>query len=212
MTTATIKGVQRQTSDAEVNVGVEINRGLLVAQSLPPFAEHQRRGDGWTVGTATLFAPIVAFPTTTAQLEVYNNGRRTMIISSLYASQIVGPTVQEAAGIFAMVSTQKAVPTLTALNVYSMSGKAIVVPTASSELVTGVGTTVVANGWRPWGPPISFGLGAAPPGSHWSAEIDGRIIVPPLCSLCMHIVASVATASAFQCGFSFAWDTMTVDA
>ena len=214
MSNVDIRGRQAYTGggDAMVNINADANKGLQVYQGLPPFAETQRRGDGWTVGTATLFAPLVAYPTTTAALEVYNNGERTMVISSLYASQILATAVVQTFAIYAMISTAKVVPTLTALNVYSLSGKAIVVPTAAGEIVTGVGTTVIANGWRPWGSVQAWALAAATPGNSWSAEIDGRLIVPPGCSICLHVVGALATASSFQAGLSFDWDSMTVEA
>ena len=170
---------------------------------LPPFAEISRRGDGFTVGTTTLFAALVAVPTTTAILEVYNNSTdKLMVVSDLYAIHVLSTAVVQGYGIYAMVTTSKAVPTLTALNLYSLSGKAIVVPTAASEIVTGVGTTVVDNGWRPYGNSPSFSLEAATPSMGWSANIDGRLVVPPRSSMCMHVAGSLATASAWQCGFS----------
>lgn len=168
---------------------------------LPPFTEITRRGTGFTVGTSTLFAPIVAYPTTTAELEVYNNSTsKLLVVSDLYAAQILSTAATQTYAIYAMVTTLKAVPTLTALNLYSLTGQPIVVPTAAGEIVTGVGTTVVANGWRPWGTVQAWGTAAATPGNSWSVPVDGKLIVPPGCSLCLHIVGSLATASTFQCG------------
>jgi hypothetical protein len=97
------------------------------------------------------------------------------------------------------------VPTLTALAVHSLSGKALVTPTATSELVTGVGTTIVANGWLPYGMVQSWGTAAATPGNSWSVPIDGKLQVPPGASLALHLVGSLATSSTFQIGVSFDW-------
>jgi hypothetical protein len=194
-----------------VNIRADANEGLQTYQGLPPYAETNRRGDGWTVGTTTLFAPLVAYPSTVAALEVYNNGVRTMVVSDLYAAQILSTAASQTYGLFAMITTQKAVPTLTALSVYSLSGKPLVTPTAAGEIVTGVGTTVVANGWRPWGPPQAWGTATATPGNAWSVPIDGKLIVPPACSICVHVVGALATASTFQAGLSFHWDSMTVE-
>ena len=193
MSNVDIRGRQAYTGggDAMVNINADVNKGLQTYQGLPPFAETQRRGDGWTVGTATLFAPLVAVPSTVAALEVYNNGLRTMVVSSLYADQILSTAATQTYAIYAMISTLKAVPTLTALSVFSLSGKAIVTPTAAGEIVTGVGTTVIANGWRPWGAVQAWGTAAATPGNSWSVEIDGRLIVPPLSSLALHVVSSI---------------------
>ena len=182
-----------------------------VVQTFPASMEIMRRGDGWTVGTSTLFAPLVAYPSTTAELEVYNNGTRMMVVSSLYAAQILSTAATQTYSIFAMVTTAKAIPTLTALSVFSLSGKALVTPTAASEIVTGVGTTVVANGWRPYGNVQAWGTAAATPGNAWSVDIDGKLIVPPGCSVCLHVVGSLATASTFQAGMSFNWVDLPVN-
>lgn len=182
---------------------------LTNAPGMPEYYATSKRLEGYTVGTSTLFAPLVAYPTTTAALEVYNNSTvagRHMIISELYASQILSTAATQTYAIYAMITTAKAVPTLTALSVFSNGGKAIVTPTAAGEIVTGVGTTVVANGWRPWGAVQAWGTAAATPGNSWSVPVNGKLTVPPGCSVCIHIVGSLATASTFQAGLTFDWD------
>lgn len=178
---------------------------LLVAQGNPPFNELNRLGSGWNVQTATLLQPLVAVPTNTAALEIWNNptSGMTMSISDLFADQILSTAATQTYAIYAQVSTQKAVPTLTALSVFSNSSRQFYTPTANGRIVTGVGTTVVANGWRPWGSVQAWGTAAATPGNSWSAPVDGRLIVPPGASLCLHIVGSLATASTFQVGASW---------
>lgn len=185
----------------------------LVAQGLPPYTEMSRQGNGWTVQTTTLLTPLAVYPTTLAALEIFNNttgaASQTLVVADLFGSFILGTAVAQAWGMFGMVTTQKAVPTLTALTIASMSGKQSYVTTAASPIVTGVGTTVIANGWRPYGPPMGTGLTAATPGGSGAGAVDGKLIVPPGCSLCVHIVAAVATASSFQCGASVYWAPIT---
>lgn len=214
MSDSTIKGTQTYLGggDAEVKINATSNKALHVGPATPEYALTSRRGEGYTVGTATLFAPVAGYPGTTAALEVYNNGTRTMIVSELYAAMILGTAATQTFAIFAMVTTTKAVPTLTALSVFSNAGKAIVTPTAAGEIVTGVGTTVVANGWRPWGAVQAWGTAAALPGNAWSAPVNGKLIVPPRCSICVTVAGTLATASSFQAGLSFDWDDMVVDA
>lgn len=176
-----------------------------VFQTLPPFAELMRRGDAWTVRTATLFAPLVAVPTTTAALEVYNNTPDTMlVVTDLFMEQILATAAQQANYISAMISTRKAIPSLTALDLFSLSGKEKVTTVAAGGIVTGAGTTVVANGWRVHGPGNNWGLGTATPGAAYSAPVDGKLIVPYGCSLCLHVVGALATASSVHVGASFA--------
>lgn len=201
----------RVTDSAGTPVAVLGNhlKHLANAPGMPEYYETQKRQEGWTVQTSTLFAPLVAVPTTAAALELYNNsiaGRRNMIISELFADQILSTAATQTYAIYAMVTTAKAVPTLTALALHSLSGKNLITPTAAGEVVTGVGTTVVANGWRPWGAVQAWGTAAATPGNSWSVPVNGKMVVPPGCSICLHIVGSLATASTFQVGLSFDWD------
>ncbi len=197
---------------AEVDAAADAQKNLLTAQGNPAYAETRRRGDGWAVASATAFAALVDVPTTTARVEFYNNGARVAVVSDLHCFRLLGTAVGVGEGIWACVTTQKAVPTLTALTLYSMNGKAFVVPTATSEMVTGVGTTIVANGWMPYGNGFGY-LAAATPGASWSVPIDGKIQIPPGCSLCLQIVASVNTAAAFNnLGITFDWVSMTQEA
>ena len=72
-----MKMVQRFTggNENEVEPGADKQKNLLVAAGNPSYAEVRRRGNGWTVQTTTLFAPLTAIPTTTAILELYNNSK-----------------------------------------------------------------------------------------------------------------------------------------
>lgn len=208
-----IRIIQRAAGfgDAQIQAGADGNKNLLMAQGLPPYAELTRLGQGYTVQTATLFAPLVAIPTTVAALEIYNNKLgRVLVVSDLFASEVLATAVADTKAIYAMVSTAKAVPALTALTLFSLSGKPSIVPTAAGETVTGVGTTVVANGWRPWGPAISWAVKAATPGYSWSVPTEGKLFIPYGCSLCLHVMGSLATASSFQVGCSLDFVTMTV--
>lgn len=185
---------------------------LLVAQGMAPYLEVSRQRDVWTAQTATLFAPIAAYPSTTARLELFNNHqRKVMVILDVFMAQVLATDADEAWCNFAMVSTKKAAPTNTALTVASCSGLPAWTTTAAGPLLTGVDTTVVANGWRPWGNGIGFGNAAATPGSAQSAPVDGKLIVPPGCSLCIAPAGAIATASSFQCGATFFWADITVE-
>lgn len=184
---------------------------LKFSKGLPDYTSMSMKGQGWTAQTATLFGSIAAYPTTTARLELFNNNPGwVMVVSDLFAAQILATAVSTAWAIFAMVTTSKAAPTNTALLVCSTSGKDAYTTTAASPLVTAVDTTVVANGWRPFGPGMGWGTAAATPGSSISAPVDGKLLVPPNRSLCIIPVNSVATASAFQCGATFYWESLPI--
>lgn len=189
-------------SGLEVSQKGDQNGNGLVAQGNPSYLETRRRGDGWTCKTVTPATALVTIPTTTAHLEIYNNGSRLLVVSDLYMFRLLGTAVGQFESLWAMVTTQKAIPTNDALVLYSMSGKASIVPTATSEIVTSEDSTVIANGWQPFGYPSS-GLGTATPGAAQSVAIDGKLTVPPGCSLCVAVVGSLNTASSMHCGATF---------
>lgn len=182
-------------------------REQLTAQGLPQYTEMSRLGNGWTVQTATAFAPDAAMPAVTARLEIFNNstgpGAMTLVIADVFAFQLLSTAAAQTYGLFAQVTTQKAAPTNTALAVASLSGRTSWTTTAASPIITAINTTVVANGWRPFGSVQAWGTAAATPGNAWSAEVNGKFLVPPGCSLCIMPAGSIATASSFQCGASF---------
>ena len=177
--------------------------GLFVAPDGPPYLEITRQGGHWNTISAAV-APLVAVPTTVAALELWNNSvsGMTMAVTDLWAFHLLGTTVLHNLSIWAQVTAPKAVPTLTASAIASQSGKAPYTSAVGSRVVVGQGTTVIANGWRPWG--TQFGVvSTALPGEAWSVPVDGKLIVPPGCSLCVHMVDAVATASSTQVGASW---------
>lgn len=196
----------------EVPAAGDKQNNQLVAFGNPGYMEVRRRGQGFTVQTSTLLAPLVAIPTTVAALELYNNGNRLMVVSDLFATHLVGTAVVQTFAIYAGITTAKKSPTLTALTIHSLSGKELKTSTVDSELVTGVGTTIINNGWHAWGNLQTHTLAASTPGSSWSVPVDGKLCVPPGVSLVLHIVGSVATASAFQVGCDFDFVSATVEA
>lgn len=173
----------------------------LYAQGNPAYTEATRQGVGYNCSLIAAVAPLNAIPTSTAALEIFNNtagpGAINLIIDSLFAFQLVSTGVVRTASIWAMVTTVKAVPVFTAQNIFSQSGRQFYASLATGPIVTGAGTTVVANGWRPWGPVQAWPGAAelATPGESMEAPVLGRYIVPPGCSLCMHVVSAVATGT-----------------
>lgn len=176
--------------------------GLLVSQDGIQYGEASRAGIGYTAQTSTLFAPLVAVPTTVAALELWNNltSGMNMVVSSLFADQVLATAASQTYAIYACVTIPKAIPTLTALTVNSISGRQPYTTSVGTRVVSGVGTTVVAAGWSPWGNPQAWGTATATPGNAWHAQVDGQLLVPPGSSLLIHVVGSLATASTFQVG------------
>lgn len=185
---------------------------LLVSHSMPKYSDLTRRGNGWTIKTATAFAPDAAEPAVTARLELFNNSSSAqplvMVIKDLFAFQLLATAATQTYAIWAMVTTQKVAPTNTALVMASLSGKTSITTVGGGPILSAIDTTVIANGWRPYGAVQAWGTAAATPGNAWSADVDGGLIVPPGCSFCMTIAGSLATASTFRCGVTFYLEPM----
>ncbi len=195
----------------EVAVGADNQKNQLIAGGNPSYMEVRRRGEGYNVLTSAAFAALTAVPTTVTRLEMYNNGSRLAVVSDLHLWRLIGSAVGLGENIWAMVTTAKAIPALTAQTLFSMSGKPSIVPTATSEMVTGIGTTIIANGWQAYGVGAAY-LGATTPGTGFHVPIDGKLIIPPGTSLCLQVTASVTTAAAFHMGVTFDWVNATVEA
>lgn len=183
---------------------------LLVAMGMPPYTEVTRRGDMWTVQTATPFAPIVAIPTTLAKLEVKNNhATRPFIVDRIWSWQLLGTAVVWAHTPWAQVGAP-VVSAVTALVVYSSNGNTPYTSTTGSPLVTAVDQTVVAAGWQVFpGSTMNFGLAAATPGGANVGQVDGALVVPPGKALHICVSGSVATASSMHCGMAGHYGNIT---
>ena len=177
--------------------------GGVSNQGNAPFNEMARFGGIWNVSTVTAFAPIVAFPTTVARLEIWNNSNNaggpavSFEIIDLYTFQLLGTAASQTYAIWAAVAAE-AVPSSTSLVVFNQSGKVSYASGPASRVVTGVGTTMVAGGWRPWGTVQAWGTATATPGNAWVAEVHGKLLVPPGSALHIQVVGAIATASSFQ--------------
>lgn len=182
----------------------------LVAQGLPDYTEVTRLGRHRNCITGAV-APLVAIPTTVTALEIWNNiaSDTDVIITDVFYFHLLGTAALHNPGLWAMVTTPKAVPTLTALTIFNQNGGAPETPTVGSKVVTGQGTTIVANGWRPIGNPTPV-ISTALPGEAASFEVAGRWVVPPGSSFCLQMTDALATASSMQLGASWVERPLTV--
>lgn len=191
---------------------------LLVAQGLPANTEVTRLGVRYATMAVSAVAALVARPSTTAALEIYNNtgavnfngSPQSMIITRIFSHELVTSTTGLGGGavIYAMVTTGKAAPTDAALAVTSLSGKGVLSP--AGPILNAASTTIVANGWYPYGSTVKKeSAGAVVPGGALEANIDGRIIVPPGCSLCLHVVSGY-TGDTFTSGAEWAFEPLAL--
>lgn len=180
----------------------------LAAQGLPAYTEMSRKGTGWQTMSTSAVAGLVVRPSTAAALELFNGyalGGKSLIIDRLFWFNLVSTNVIEGFSGWAMVTTTKSAPSSASLATVGNSGRAY-----SGPVINAVATTVVANGWFPWGQAISKGAGGVVPFGAISAEVGGRIIVPPQCSLCLHVVSSL-TGQTFTQGASWYEEQITLE-
>ncbi len=200
---------KRRKGGATAEMQSDSENSLFVAQSLPPYTEVARRGDVWSVITATAFTPVAGVPTTTAALEINNNSSdRYLVVLDIFSWQLLGTAVVWSHTPWAQVGAT-VYSANTALVFYDSLGNSQTSATAA-QLRTAINQTVVANGWRIFpGSTMNFGLAAATPGGGNVGQVDGKLIVPPKMSLHVTASASVATASSMHCGATVAFADMT---
>lgn len=187
-----IQGIIRSPNYSSQQTSLQANekQELLTAQGLPPYAEMTRRGNGWHVMSVVAVAGLVVRPSTTAAFEIWNGyatGGKSLIIDRLFWHNLVSTNVVEGFSGWAAVAAAKAAPSAGA-NVITRgnSGKAY-----GGLVIAALGTAVVDSGWFPWGNGFTKGAGGVVPFGAIEARVEGRLIVPPQCSLCMHVVASL---------------------
>ena len=161
----------------------------IVAQGLPSGTEYTRIGARIHAGSVVAVAGLVVKPSTTAALEINNpSATKSLIITQLWNFNLVSTAAENQWSGWAQVSSgADDVTEDTAVLFYRADGKAY-----TGVTVADLSTTVVANGWRPYHS-VSTKVnttGVLPTGAQ-VAQIDGRMIVPPGESLCMHVVSTV---------------------
>ncbi len=180
--------------------GNEFNE-QFVAQGMPPYAEMTRLGQGWSTMATSAVAGLVVRPTTAAAYEIFNAyplGGQSLVIDRLFTHCLVGIVAADSYVLWAGVTSVKAAVTSGSFVVRGHSGKPY-----SGPVIAQAATSALADpGWFPWTQGGIASVGAALPMSAAIAEVAGRLVIPPQCSLCLHVV-STTTAMTFCSGASW---------
>lgn len=161
----------------------------LVAFGLPPYAEMARKGSGWATMSTSAVAGLVVRPSTTAAFEIfngYNTGGKSLIIDRLFYFNLVSTNVIEGFSGWAQVTAPKTAVTSGSFVVRGNTGQAY-----GGAVIAAASTTVIDSGWFPWTSAYNKGAGGVVPFGAVMANVEGRLIVPPQCSLCLHVVSSL---------------------
>ena len=157
----------------------------LIAAGDSDFVEVNRQGKGFIVRSTTATAPVIALPTTTAGLGIYNQAPdkgKSIIIDSIFAVQItVGVNFTQNNIIYVQGQTRVA-PFTTLLDTVR-KGNGLGPETSTVALVKAGGAildavTGVAIGWMPIGDSVTTGVNSLV-GATITADVDGLLIIPP---------------------------------
>jgi len=180
----------------------------LVAAGLPRGTEMVRRGQAWATMSTAAVAGLVVRPSTAAAFEIFNGyaaGGKSLIVDRLFYSNLVSTNVVEGWSGWAQVTAAKAAVTSGSFVVRGASGKSY-----GGPVIAAAATVVLDSGWFPWTPAYQKGAGGVVPFGATIAEVDGRLIVPPQCSLCLHVVSSLV-GQTFTQGASWYEEQLTIE-
>jgi len=187
--------------------GNELNEQFS-AQGLPPYTEMTRKGNSWATMSTSAVAGLVVRPSTTAAFEIFNGysaGGKSLIIDRLFFFNLVSTNVIEGFSGWAAVTAAKSAVSSGSFAVRGNSGKAY-----GGPVIAAASTTILDVGWFPWGTAISKGAGGVVPFGAIDVRVDGRLIVPPQCSLALHVVSSLV-GQTFTQGASWFEEQLTIE-
>ena len=183
---------------ANVELQGDPHGSLLVSYGLPPYADLVRRGKSWGTMSTAAVAALVVRPGTVAAFEIFNaypSGGKSLVVDRLFWFNLVSASVAQAWLGWAQVTAPKAAPTSGSFVVRGASGQAY-----GGPVIAAAGTTVADSGWFPWSGASTEKVVEATVTPHGGivTEVAGRLIVPPQCSLCMHVVAQTVASTFTQ--------------
>lgn len=161
----------------------------IISQGFPAYTEMTRRKNSWATMSTSAVAGLVVRPSTTAAFEIFNGystGGKSLIVDRLFWFNLVSTNVIEGFSGWAGVTIAKTAPSNGNFAVKSNMGQ-----TYTGPVIAAASTTIVDPGWFPWGNAYNKGAGGVVPFGAISEKVEGRLIVPPQCSLVMHVVSSL---------------------
>ena len=198
----------RVSTDGKVKIQSTKAGDLYVAQGLPAGTVATLSGAGYQAMATAAIAALVVRPSTTAAFTLWNGesaGGKSYVIERVMCHQLVSTAAQARFGIWLCshpIGMAAVTADITAIK--STSGKSAYGGSARLDN----GATVADDGWFPWGDSVDVEPTGVLPGAQISAEVNGRIIVPPTAGLSAHVVASLV-GDTFTLGFH--WYELQLD-
>ena len=189
--------------DAEVKAQNSIGADVAVKATdggilhiLPYQVVWTAKGYGKQAMATAAIAALVARPTTTSMLTIYNPSSKHLVMERVFAHNLVG-VAGSSYGIWLCVHP---------IGMTAPIGNNISIRNSTSGIAAGGSATVVDtaeavsnDGWFPWGD-SGHAVTVTVPGGSIAPEVGGRIIIPPGAGLSIHVVADT-TGATFTTGF-----------
>lgn len=196
-----VLGGQGRVSGKDEEGQLAEDKSILVSQSLPPYAEMARLGEGWSVMNTAAIASLVVRPSTVAMGTLWNgevgDNAKSYIIDRAFAHNLVG-VANSGFGIWLCVHKKMTAPTADITAIRGNTGKAY-----NGAAIYDVGATVGDDGWFPWGNSIRT-VTITVPGGQVEVLVEGRLIVPPGAGISITVVADTVGVTMTP-GFSW-WE------
>mgnify|MGYP001566390679 FL=1 len=179
---------------------------LLVAEELPSLVQLVNEGAVWSGGEATGVAAVVAPPTTTAQISLYNNEEegtgKSYLLLRVYGIVTATPAGLSQFGISHCIHRIKPATRPTAdIAAASITNMKARVANYEGKAIVDLALTVADDLWKPLG----YSILNAVTGVGWQLDIwlDSLVIIPPGGLYSLAAVASTTTVST-RLGFTWA--------
>ena len=181
--------IKNYLTGAEVNVkGTPGGTPISISQQRVWTA----KGYGWQTMAVVAVASLIVRPTTLSIITLYNNTGKNFVIERLFTHNLVS-IADGNFSLWACLHPVGAIAVDTPTNDItirnSLSGL-----TAGTEGLVDVEAAVVDDGWFPWG---MWGttVTATMPGTVVTAEVNGRLVIPPTAALSLSAVAQTAVVT-----------------
>lgn len=174
-----LRALRRSDRD-EINVDVNDRGALLVQQDLPPLAELVNAGVCWQVIEATETAGVVALPTTTAGITLYNNypdGGLSLVLISVFGFQLVNGAALNSWGLAHCIHAAKP-GTLPTADITAFKNLKARQGAYGGSAIVDLGATVVDDEWAPIGGSVGTSV-VSLPGTQIDVPMYGMVILPP---------------------------------
>lgn len=156
---AILNALKRGTTTVDQRLEASGRGALHISKDLPDLATLVKEGVVWSAGEAAATAGVVALPTTTAGITLYNNepqGGKHYILVAVFATQVANAAAQAswhlAHCIHRLTPTTRPTADIAAASITNMLTPA---PTYGGNAIIDLGATVVDDLWKNIGPSVN---------------------------------------------------------